>query len=1391
MKKLMIFIVCLIPFVLIFSIQITSEYIKETQYVAVEKISFDVAYDEITLDSDSYVVRDISVKVVPLAATNKSIMYKSSDESVAVIDNKGVVKFIGFGKVTITAISNASNLIYDSCEFLVTDTKPHKIILGEHPSVIDINTSFTIESEVIPKEALDKTITYSSSDPSILKVSPVGKVTAVGKGKATITLRTVNDVQANFDVEVNVPVTGVEVEEGSYKTLTGYHIMDLPIVNVLPENASNKNVVFESKTPDIAEIVGDNVVFKTAGRATFAVKTEDGNFEASWSVNYTGGYVLSAYIKEEYKNISTSFAQDKVLAECYDIIEYNPIDADVINNIEFTSLNENVVKIENNKIVVKGGGTARVQMTAKTGDAPIIEYINISISRAVDSINISDVDSNSPSVKLDYQILPADHTSTITFETSSSLATVTADGLVNFVGQGSVKVKISTSCGKEKTIIVTYTKPDASLINITNNNQQITVNYLDDFGLLFDLSLDMGSVTYSGYNDSILEYNADNQEFTAIMGGQTSIIANSNGKNVTIEVNVIRKAESLSLTTSDVTISSASALTAKDKIQFFWQVLPSDTTNKSVSFSVDYPNIATISETGLLEFKQAGTITLTASTVNGIKQIVTIRSTFGLPESFELADSSTVLTDVGESFKIEIINSFVPSDVIKENLTITYTTHDESIATVDSTGKIVAVDRGTTTINVQIGNVVKYFNVEVQVKPKQIKTYYNGNVITSGSIIGNSIKLEHSILPENANNQNIYWQIVEGASLATISQTGLITFSGYGLVKAKIIVVGTDVSCEVLITRKNIDKLDIFDSDGNNVSSYYQSGSLVVKTLEIEPTDTKSVDLKIEITATNLLDPENLDYSMIETSYVADDDLTINSIEYLGDGYYRINKTANKNKMLCVTLTFAIGDVSSCVKIQYNNLQSLSMALKNEEDVNFGLEGKRVFATWNYDATITTDYKYTNVFDIEYSRYPATNEDELYWFTDRSDLAIVNENEKLILQPNKILTETKITVTVSNKPDINDSTAIKTSYVYTFVGNWVMNIYNEEAFNWAITNDWGLVLQVSLGTEEDDTDHTGNPYSPLTTVGDKYNSDTKTVIIAGMIWGNGYTLNFNMLKNSPYSTSGSQINFMRNVTNATIKGENFDSEKDYKNIIVITGGENTFSYCRIQQMKKAFMNPQEGWVTCLKNCIVKHASQCGLQIGAETVGNIYLENTIFYDVAQAAVDYGNGILHIKGIFDVYNFTSPNDYSGITDTLIKSAIKGAYQSDEFSRFVYKGSSTNVNNWQANVAIAMLPQLDGLSLATQPNQTDVYFWNDDVGDYVLISEGVENQTGLNYERVCYDYQTGVISKKSHYVYMVLSPYDSTSYVQPDTILDETGESKVYSPEKLEAIKNKTSS
>lgn len=1385
MKKLMIFIVCLIPFVLIFSIQITSEYIKETQYVAVEKISFDVAYDEITLDSDSYVVRDISVKIVPLAATNKSIMYKSSDESVAIIDNKGVVKFVGFGKVKITAVSNASNLIYDSCEFLVTDTKPHKIILGEHPSVIDINTSFTIESEVIPKEALDKTITYSSSNPSILKVSPVGKVTAEGKGKATITLRTVNDVQTSFDVEVNVPVTGVEVEEGSYKTLTGYHIMELPVINVLPENASNKNVVFESITPDIAEIVGNKVVFKAAGRAILAVKTEDGNFEASWSVNYTGGYVLSAHIKEEYKNISTSFAQDKVLAECYDIIEYNPIDADVINNIEFTSLNEDVVKIENNKLVVKGGGTARVQMTARTGDVPIIEYINISISRAVDSINISDVDSNSPSVKLDYQILPSDHTSTISFETSSSLATVTADGLVNFVGQGSVKVKISTSCGKEKTIIVTYTKPDASLINITNNNQQIIVNYLDDFGLLFDLSLDMGSVTYSGYSDSILEYNADSQEFTAIMGGQTSIIANSNGKEITIVVNVIRNAESLSLTTSDVTISSASALTAKDKIQFAWQVLPSDTTNKNVSFSVDYSTIATISETGLLEFKQAGTVTLTASTVNGIKQTVTIRSTFGLPEWFELADSSTVLTDVGESFKIEIINSFVPSDVIKENLTITYTTHDESIATVDNTGKVVAVDRGTTTINVQIGNVVKYFNVEVQVKPKQIKTYYNGNVITSGSIIGSSIKLENSILPANANNQNIYWQIVEGASLATISQTGLITFSGYGLVKAKITVVGTDVSCEVSITRKNIDKLDIFDSEGNNVSSYYQSGSLVIKTLEIEPTDTKSVDLKIEITATNLLDPENLDYSMIVTSYVADDDLTINSIEYLSDGYYRINKTANKNKMLCVTVTFAIGDVSSCVKIQYNNLQSLSMALKNEEDVNFGLEGKRVFATRNYDSTL--ENKYTNIFDIEYSRYPATNEDKLYWFTDNSDLAIINENEKLVLQPDKIKTETKITVTVSNKPDINDPTAIKTSYTYTFMGDDLpgMNIYDEEAFNWAVTETWNIILHVSLGTEEDDTDHTGNPYSPLTHL-DEYNSDTKAVVIAGKVWGNGYTLNFNALKGS----STRNIDFMRNVTNATIKGENFDSDKDYSNVIVITGGENTFSYCRIQQMKKAFMAPLDGWIAGLKNCIVKHAGQCGLQIGAEAVGNIYLENTIFYDVAQAAVDYQNGILHVKGIFDVYNFTSPNDYSGLTDTAIKSAIKGAFQSDEFSRFVYKGSSTNANNWQANVAIAMLPQLDGLSLTTQPNQTDVYFWNDDVGDWVLISEGVENQTGLNYERVSYDYQTGVFSKKSHYVYMVLSPYNESSYVQPDTILDEAGESKVYSPEKLEAIKNKTS-
>ena len=145
---------------------------------------------------------------------------------------------------------------------------------------------------VMPENATDKSVVWESGNESAATVSQEGLVTAVGEGKATITVKT-NDggFSASCEVTVNkkvIAVTSVKLSaasmtlrEGDKGTLTAM---------VEPANATNKNVEWWTSDLDVVSVTstsgGSNgyVEARGAGKATVTVKTEDGEFSASCEI---------------------------------------------------------------------------------------------------------------------------------------------------------------------------------------------------------------------------------------------------------------------------------------------------------------------------------------------------------------------------------------------------------------------------------------------------------------------------------------------------------------------------------------------------------------------------------------------------------------------------------------------------------------------------------------------------------------------------------------------------------------------------------------------------------------------------------------------------------------------------------------------------------------------------------------------------------------------------------------------------------------------------------------------------------------------------------------------------------------------------------------------------
>ena len=257
-----------------------------------------VAVTEVRLNKASVTLvegdtEELMATVMPENATDKGIEWKSSDESVATVSQTGLVTALKEGSSAITVITNDGGF-KATCDVTVNK----KVIAVT--SVVLGNTELTlVEGEeeklavaVTPENATDKSVVWESGNESVATVSQEGLVTAVGEGKATITVKT-NDGGFSASCEVTVKkkviaVTGVKLSaesmtlrEGEKGTLTA---------TVEPAKATNKNVEWWTSDLDVVSVTSTSgssngyVEARKAGKATVTVKTEDGEFSASCEI---------------------------------------------------------------------------------------------------------------------------------------------------------------------------------------------------------------------------------------------------------------------------------------------------------------------------------------------------------------------------------------------------------------------------------------------------------------------------------------------------------------------------------------------------------------------------------------------------------------------------------------------------------------------------------------------------------------------------------------------------------------------------------------------------------------------------------------------------------------------------------------------------------------------------------------------------------------------------------------------------------------------------------------------------------------------------------------------------------------------------------------------------
>lgn len=148
--------------------------------------------------------QSVSYEILPENTSDKTVTWSSSNSDIASVNNVGIITANNAGECTITA--KCGDL---TATLSVVVIKPvEQLILNKYEVSLVEKETFSLACTIVPEDATDEEITWTSSDASIAKVDEKGLVTALKAGKCTITASCNEKIAtANINIEKKVEAT--------------------------------------------------------------------------------------------------------------------------------------------------------------------------------------------------------------------------------------------------------------------------------------------------------------------------------------------------------------------------------------------------------------------------------------------------------------------------------------------------------------------------------------------------------------------------------------------------------------------------------------------------------------------------------------------------------------------------------------------------------------------------------------------------------------------------------------------------------------------------------------------------------------------------------------------------------------------------------------------------------------------------------------------------------------------------------------------------------------------------------------------------------------------------------------------------------------------------------
>ncbi|MEK4156823.1 Ig-like domain-containing protein [Paenibacillus sp. FSL R10-2779] len=405
----------------------------------------------------------LSAVVTPADATNKTVNWSSSDETVATVVN-GVVTPVGVGTAIITVTTTDGSFTASSVVNVSAPIPPVVDVTGvkldqETLELTAGEADGLLKATIEPANATDKDVIWSSSDETVATVVN-GVVTPIGVGTAIITVTTTDgSFTASSVVNVSAPippvvdVTGVKLDQETLN-LTAGEANGILKATIEPANATDKDVIWSSSDETVATVVNGVVTPVGEGTAVITVTTKDGSFKASTTVSVSAPIppvvdVTGVKLDQETLNLTAGEANGILKAT---IEPANATDKDVI----WSSSDETVATVVNGVVTPVGEGTAVITVTTKDGSfkasttvnvaapkPPSVIVTGVTLDQTELNLTVGEGDGN-----LQVTVAPANATNKgVIWSSSDETVAKVVYGVVTPIGEGTAIITVTTKDG--------------------------------------------------------------------------------------------------------------------------------------------------------------------------------------------------------------------------------------------------------------------------------------------------------------------------------------------------------------------------------------------------------------------------------------------------------------------------------------------------------------------------------------------------------------------------------------------------------------------------------------------------------------------------------------------------------------------------------------------------------------------------------------------------------------------------------------------------------------------------------------------------------------------------------------------------------------------------------